>query len=209
MFDIHASSSYFLIFFKKQAVKLLQTKPSSLSISEYFALLRTNTVSGGRALNNTSERRHIEACEFWRKRSEAEAAKVVELQARINELTGNFNALTETNTVNHQLSKSTKVVGQAPSEEPVKKKAKTTAKKGDTGKNGNRTTNVVGRQKKLHQQVQAAVAEESVFDEVFSVFLGCMWFVSALRYLTDIYSQRQSRISFRLSVSSTLPESHT
>lgn len=89
----------------------------------------------------------------------------------------------------------------------MKKKAKT--KKGDPGKDENRTTNVVGKQKKL-QQAQVAVAErESVFDEVLSVFLGCMWFASALRYLTDIYSQRQYPISFRLSVSYTLLESHT
>lgn len=90
----------------------------------------------------------------------------------------------------------------------MKKKAKTTAKKGDTGKDGYRTTNVVGKQKKLRQQVVVA-EKESIFDEVFSVFLGCMWFGSASRYLTDIYSQRQSPISFRLSVSFTLLESHT
>lgn len=90
----------------------------------------------------------------------------------------------------------------------MKKKAKT--KKGDTGKDENRTTNVVGKQKKSQQQAQVAVAEiESVFDEVFSVFLGCMWLASASRYLTDIYSQRQYPISFRLSVSYTLLESHT
>lgn len=103
------------------------------------------------------------------------------MQAKINELTGNFNALTETNIVNHQLPKSTKVVSQTQSEGPAKKKAKTTAKKGDTGKDVNRTANSTGRQKKLQQQVAVAVVEnESVFDEAFSVFLGCMCFASLL-----------------------------
>lgn len=161
----------------KQAIKLLQTKPSSLSISEYFALLRANTVSGGRALNNISERRQIEACEFWRKRSEAETARVVELQARVNELMGNFNALTETNMANHQFSKSTEDQG----EELVKKKAKkTTPKKSNVRKDVKRAENLAGGQKKPQQQVQAVVIEEGFFDEASSLFSGCMSCASLL-----------------------------
>lgn len=70
------------------------------------------------------------------------------------------------------MSKSTKANGQAKSEGPTKKKAKTAAKKGDAGKDARRTANPAGRQK---QQVHVAVVEkESVFDDFSSMFSGCM-----------------------------------
>lgn len=70
------------------------------------------------------------------------------------------------------MPKSTKAIGQAKSEGPTKKKAKTAAKKGDAGKDARRTANPAGRQK---QQVHVTVVEkEGVFDDFSSMFSGCM-----------------------------------
>ncbi|KAH8148331.1 uncharacterized protein LAJ45_07432 [Morchella importuna] len=85
------------------AIKLLQTKPPSLSIREFIDLLRSHTFSGERALDPASEQRHIKACRLWRERSEADADRVHELQAKVNELTEKIVALSKANeSVSHE-----------------------------------------------------------------------------------------------------------
>lgn len=79
------------------AIKLLQTKPPSLSIREFIVLLRSHTSSGERALDPASERRHIKACRLWREKSEADAGRAHELQAKVNELTEKIAALSKAN----------------------------------------------------------------------------------------------------------------
>jgi hypothetical protein len=102
---------------------------------------------------------------------------VIELQARVNELSGKFNTLSGANKVN-QAQNAPRVVDQPQVEGPVKKKAKVTVKRADAGKDVKRKTNIEGGQTKPQQQHQRALGvvagEESVFDETFSQFSGCM-----------------------------------
>lgn len=97
-------------------------------------------------------------------------------------MTKDLNTLKETNKVGRQAQKSSKVVDQLQSEEPAKKKARTTAKGSDVGKDMKRTINPARGQKNLQVQQFSGVAEkEDVFDEACSQFSGCM-FRSPLLY---------------------------
>lgn len=101
---------------------------------------------------------------------------MVELQARVNELTGKFNALSETSKVNRQTQNAPKNVDQPQAEGPAKKKAKVTGKRAEVGKDVKRKANLAGGQRKAQQQqvLTVVAGKESFFDETFSSFSGCM-----------------------------------